>query len=39
MEIKNFNEELFNFINDATCSFLCIDVIKNELDNVEIIKN
>lgn len=26
-----FNEELFNFINDATCSFTCIDRIKKEL--------
>lgn len=29
----NFNEELFKFINSATCSFSCIDTIKNKLLN------
>jgi len=31
MDIENFNKELFDFINNATCSFLCIDVIKKQL--------
>jgi len=31
MKIENFNSKLFDFINNATCSFACIDVIKNEL--------
>lgn len=28
---KYFNEELFKFINTATCAFTCIDAIKKEL--------
>ena len=30
---KKFNEELFDFIENSTCSFTCIDTIKNELIN------
>lgn len=31
MEKKNFNKDLFDFINNATCSFTCVDTIKNKL--------
>ena len=31
MKQKDFNEELFNFINTSTCSFTCVDLIKNKL--------
>lgn len=30
---KKFNEELFEFIENSTCSFTCIDTIKTELIN------
>lgn len=33
MVIKNFNEELLEFIENSTCSFTCVDTIKNELIN------
>ena len=35
MKKKNFNKELFTFINNATCSFTCINTIKNILINDE----
>ena len=31
MKKNDFNKNLFNFINSATCSFNCIDTIKNNL--------
>ena len=31
MKKDNFNDDLFNFINTSTCSFTCIDSIKNKL--------
>ena len=31
MKKEKFNDELFEFINNATCSFTCIDLIKNDL--------
>ena len=31
MKKNDFNKNLFNFINSATCSFTCIDTIKNNL--------
>lgn len=31
MNKTNFNEELFKFIDNATCSFTCIDEIKKQL--------
>lgn len=31
MKKEKFNDELFEFINNATCSFTCIDLIKKEL--------
>lgn len=31
MKLKDFNKELFEFINISTCSFTCIDLIKNKL--------
>ena len=30
---RKFNEELFRFIENSTCSFTCIDTIRNELIN------
>jgi len=31
MKKEDFNKELFQFINNATCSFTCVDTIKKEL--------
>ena len=31
MKKDNFNQNLFSFIDTATCSFTCIDSIKNKL--------
>jgi len=31
MTKESFNDKLFNFINEATCSFTCIETIKNKL--------
>lgn len=31
--MKEFNNELFNFINNATCCFTCVDLIKKILVN------
>lgn len=33
MDRENFNKELFEFIGSATCSFTCVDMIKNKLLN------
>lgn len=30
---KTFNRDLFEFINKASCSFTCIDIIRNKLIN------
>ena len=30
---KTFNRNLFEFIKDATCSFTCIEIIRNKLIN------
>ena len=42
MKKEKFNDELFEFINNATCSFTCIDLIRNKLVNegfIEIYEN
>ena len=31
MNKTNFNEELFDFINNVNCSFTCTDFIKRKL--------
>lgn len=33
MKKEKFNEEMFNFINVATCSFTCVEFIRDELLN------
>ena len=31
MKKENFNSKLFEFINESTCSFTCVNFLKNKL--------